>query len=276
MRDFSNQPHWSYSALNQYLKCPLAYYFERVLKLPKRTTSHALVLGSAVHSALAHYHRALQRRETPRPEDVQEAFLNAWKERANLVEVVHRENRSSSDLIAQGLALVELHLQEPPPQNIVLVEWPMLIALTDTRGEYLEKPLLAIPDLITSEDEFLTVREIKTASRVYSRSEIEYSHQPTCYAKAVYELMYTLPAIKYTVLVKTTTPKVQSFEAVRNISDFGRLGDIIKAVDQAVNAGIFYPVESPMNCSTCPFFRPCREWTGPARIDDDEVHIRSS
>ena len=45
--------------------------------------------------------------------------------------------------------------------------------------------------------------------------------------------------------MKTRTPKVQRVEAVRAIPDFGRLGNIIGAVERAIEAGSFFPVESP-------------------------------
>ena len=62
--------------------------------------------------------------------------------------------------------------------------------------------------------------------------------------------------------MKTKLPKVQKIQAIRTRSDYQRLGDLIGVVEKAVEAELFYPVESPMNCSGCPFFRPCREWTG--------------
>ena len=49
-------PHWSYSALRQYLDCPLRFFFQRVLALPEKSVSVNLVAGSAVHAALADYY----------------------------------------------------------------------------------------------------------------------------------------------------------------------------------------------------------------------------
>ena len=75
------------------------------------------------------------------------------------------------------------------------------------------------------------------------------------------------PLIRLMGSFKTRTPRVQRIEAPRTAADYARLGDIIQVVEAAVEAGIFYPVESPMNCSTCPYFRPCREWSGPGALD---------
>lgn len=268
MKNSFERPHWSFSALSQYLKCPLSFYFERVVKLPKRTVSDAQVLGSSVHFALAYYHGKLQRRAAVDPAEVRDYFLQAWQERCDLAEVIHHDDQSSEDLKAQGVALIGLYLEQPPPENIVAVEEPLFCPIANSRGEYLEKPLLVIPDLINREGAFPKVREIKTANRAYSESEIAASLQPACYGNAVFELTGEEPLIEFTVLVKTKTPKLQRIEAPRNLADFSRLGDIVEAIDQAVNAGIFYPVESPMNCSSCPFYRPCREWSGPVNINE--------
>lgn len=47
-----------------------------------------------------------------------------------------------------------------------------------------------------------------------------------------------------------------------------RLGDVIQAVERAIEAQAFYPIESQMNCSGCPFFKPCKQWQGsPGRKD---------
>jgi CRISPR/Cas system-associated exonuclease Cas4 (RecB family) len=59
-----NRPHWSFSAINQYLRCPLQFFFERVLGLPQPTVSSNLVLGSAVHRTLEAYHRNLMQGRT--------------------------------------------------------------------------------------------------------------------------------------------------------------------------------------------------------------------
>lgn len=273
MRPVIQRPHWSYSSLNQFLKCPLQYYFERVIGLPRRTTTDAQVLGSAIHAALAEYHCGLQVAEPISTHQIHRAFLAAWDGRTSDRGVVY-EKLSSEDAKDLGMALIEAYLEAPPPENIVAVETPMLTPITNSRGEVLEKPLLAVADLIIRQDDGTPkVGEIKTTGRSYSESEVASSLQPTCYASALYELIGEEPLVEYAVLVKTKTPKVQRIEAVRTLADFGRLGDVVGAVEKAVEAEIFYPVESPLNCSSCPFHRECRSWTGPRLEEFGEGEI---
>jgi CRISPR/Cas system-associated exonuclease Cas4 (RecB family) len=263
MKAFVARPHWSYSSVSQYLRCPLQYYFERVVKLPRTTMTDAQVLGSALHSALADYHRKLQAREPVSTQQVHEAYLSAWDAQAGRSQIVCSGSQPLEISRDVGFGLVELYLKEPLPETIIAVETPILVPVVNSHGEYLETPILVIPDLITQQkDGSLLVGEIKTSGRAFSESEVATSLQPTFYANALFETTGEEPGVEYTVLVKTKTPKVQRIQAVRTPADYYRLGDIIGAVESAVRAGIFYPIESPMNCAGCPFYRPCREWTG--------------
>ena len=255
-----NRPHWSYSSINQYLRCPLQFYFQRVLKLPQPSVGSGLVLGSSVHAALELYHRSLQERKPVKIDQLHRAFLDAWQTQENNseVEFCKRETRDGS--IAQGISLVELYLKEPPPEGIVAVEQQMIFPIRNSRGEILETPMVAIVDLLTRDDDGLTITELKTSGRAYGGLEVETSMQPTSYVNAVWETFGELASVGYAVLVKTKTPKVQRLATVRNESDFGRLGDIVQGVERAIEVKAFYPNESPLNCSTCPYRDPCREW----------------
>jgi len=263
MKPAIDRPHWSYSSINQFLRCPLQYYFERVLGLPRRSASAAQVLGSSVHAALALYHRRLQADEPVPAGPILNGFQEVWDRQSGEVGGVAVGGKSLDESRALGVSLIEIYINEPAPEGIIAVEQPMLAPIANSRGEYLERPLL-VPDLITRDGEgTLKVHEIKTAGRSLSESDVGTSLQPTCYASAVHELTGEEPLVEYVVLVKTRVPKVQRIEAVRVVNDFGRLGDIIEAVGRAINAGSFFPVESPLNCSGCGYFRECRGWSRP-------------
>lgn len=256
----NSRPHWSYSALSQYLRCPLQYYFQRVLGIPSRTISSGLALGSAVHAGLAEYHQRLMTKEEVDANSVLKAFQDCWNEKEANESILFRDGDSREDSIEQGVHLLELYLTQPPPERIIAVEYRFLAPLRNSQGEYLETPLVAITDLITATDDTLTVVEFKTSGRAFSESEIESSLQPTCYVHAVRECLGEEPKVEYTVLIKTKTPKVQRLQTSRYAEDCGRLGDLVQSVQRAVDLGIFYPVESPMNCSTCAYRQHCREW----------------
>lgn len=262
--------HWSYSSINQYLRCPLQFYFQRILKLPQPTIGSGLVLGSAIHNALAVYHQYLMEKKAPVEQQVRQEFFETWVSRTEKQKVEFKANESQEDLIEQGLALLKLYLEEPPPQNIVAIEQRFLIPLHNSNGEYLETPLLAFTDLITKEEEVFKVTEFKTSGRSYGNFEVESSLQATCYVNAVIETMGEMPSVEYAVLVKTKNPKLQRLKTARNEDDLGRLGDLVENVERAVTNDIFYPIETPLNCSTCPYRIQCREWS-PKGTETDEV-----
>lgn len=258
------RPHWSYSSISQYLACPLRYHFQRILCLPQPTVGSSLVFGSAVHAGLARYHHDLQIGRRPSRETIQRALIGSWEQRDGIT-IAFKEGETRDDLIAQGMALVDLYLEQPAPERIIAVEQEIISPVHDSTGEYLETPLVAVADLIVDTDSGLLVREFKTSARAYGDTEVSSSLQPTCYVNAVQEVFGEPTTVEYTVLIRTKTPKIQRLPAERADEDLGRLGDIVKNVERAVQAGIFYPVESAMNCSTCPYRAPCREW-GRRRI----------
>ena len=254
------RPHWSFSAINQYLRCPLQYYFERVLKIPRTSVGSGLILGSAFHHAIAVYHGRLKIAKKVGWDDIQKAFLETWHLRETGETVEYKPKESRDDLIAKGLELLKLYLEEPPPTEIVSVEQRFLVPLQNSEGKYLETPLLAFVDLVTREDGILKVNEFKTSGRAYGNSEVEMSLQATCYVHAIRESCDEWSSVEFTVLVKTKTPKLQRLKTARNENDVSRMGDLVENVERAISNKIFYPVETPMNCSICSFRQQCREW----------------
>ena len=87
----SDRPHWSYSSINQYLRCPLQYFFQRVLGLPSRTIGSGLVLGSAVHAGLAEYHRQLKALEKIDNEGILKTFRDCWSDKESRETVVYKD-----------------------------------------------------------------------------------------------------------------------------------------------------------------------------------------
>ena len=255
-----NRPHWSYSSVNQYLRCPLQFYFQRIKGLPQPTVGSGLVLGSSVHRTLELYHRSLQERKPVKIDRLHGTFLDAWEIRETETEIEFRKGDTRDGSIAQGIGLIEVYLQEPPPENIVAVEQQMIFPLHNADGHILETPMVSIVDLLTRSDDGLIITEIKTSGRAYGNFEVEASLQPTSYVNAVWETFGEQASVEYAILVKTKTPKLQRLTTVRNENDLGRLGDIVQAVERAIEAKAFYPNETPMNCSTCSYREPCREW----------------
>ena len=105
---------------------------------------------------------------------VQETFLNAWQASEDRQPIQFKDKENRDDMLAQGIALLELYMQEPPPQNIVAIEEPLMVPLFTSDGQCLERPLVAVLDLLHRNDQDrLTVSEYKTSGRRYSELEAE-------------------------------------------------------------------------------------------------------
>jgi hypothetical protein len=165
-----HRPHWSYSAISQYLSCPLRFFFQRIQRLPQTSVGSSLVLGSSVHAALAEYHRTVQQDEPTDTGKLHRIISETWTTREKETSITYRAGENQADLLAQGVSLVELYLKEPPPDHIIGIEQEIIAPLHNSRGEYLETPLVAVADLITEGNEEITVQEFKTSGRVIGDS----------------------------------------------------------------------------------------------------------
>ena len=258
------RPHWSYSQLSQFQRCPLRYFFQYMARLPLTSTPGTLALGSAVHEGLAEYHTILQAGEAATTEHAITAFQDSWKRSEGERPIQFRSGERRETVIDLGVALLEKYCNEPPPENIVAVEEAMIVPLCTSDGHILEKPLVAVVDLLTHEENGLVINEFKTSGRKVSENEVATAAQASCYAHVIRERYDQSASVRYTVLVKTKTPYVQRIETTRSESDLTRLGDTFLAVEQAIDAKAYYPIESPMNCTSCAYREPCREWQGKA------------
>jgi CRISPR/Cas system-associated exonuclease Cas4 (RecB family) len=256
-----DRPHWSYSALAQYLRCPRQYYFERVLCLPRRSCSAGQALGTAVHAALAAYHEGLRCARPLSPDRIQKALLESWCDREQQEPIAFRDGENREGLLSLGIGLLEAYLKGPPPANILAVEHQLIVPLYDGHGDYLEKPLVAVLDLILRDQVGPRVVDFKTAGRSISVSEANISLQATCYIHAARAAYGAPVSFEFAALLKTKMIRVQRVETSRTEVDSGRLGDLVVSVERAIAAEAFHPIESPLNCTSCPFRRPCREWS---------------
>lgn len=250
------------------MKCPLRHWFEYELVLPRRTTPSALALGSVIHEALAVFHRSIQQGNPVTGETVKSQFVQFWQ-RQKQQETIAFQYQTEMDTLELGVSLLEVYLRQPPPQNIVAVERKLLFPLLNSRGEVLGKPFVGVLDLVTKDEvNGLKITDIKTSSRSYSEYEASLSLQPTAYLYAAQHHYEESATFEYQVLLKIKKPRVQQIATARMPTDFERFGDLVEAIDRAVSLGIHYPVESVVNCSSCPYRKPCRQWQSERPISE--------
>jgi len=262
--EFSNHLHISHSQLDTILGCPQKYNYQYVQGARWEHLPASLAFGRAIHAAVAHYYRHLKQFGEPLILGVLKACFHAELKEAipKDIEVLYKDGESEGSMQEKGDGLLEVFYAKARPQTIEAVEMPFLVDLVDpATGEILPTKLAGIFDLIESDaDGTMTIADLKTSSRRYTEHQADNHLQSTLYAYALRRLGYTTDGpnilIRFDVLLKTKTPDMESYYAVKAEEDEIWTLALIRRVLRAIEAGAFYPVRS-WRCGECPFRRRC-------------------
>jgi hypothetical protein len=153
-----------------------------------------------------------------------------------------------------------MYMAAERPVRILSVEQWVTASLTTSTGQVLATPLIAVADLVYGDARQPVVRELKTAHTAYRQNDVDSALQVTCYAHAIGQTLGVRPRLEYAVLTRTKPPSLQTLHTTRQPEQMTRLADLVAVVLQAIAADVYYPVETPSNCSGCSFRAECREW----------------
>jgi putative RecB family exonuclease len=265
--ELRQQPHVSFTQIDQYLRCPLKYRFTYVDRLDPEFVPAALAFGSGIHGAVAFFLRGVQRGQPPSLGDVQGYFESTWN-----LEVQHRPIRfgekdtreSLLDLATRMLAV--FHAQREPGAEVVAVEQPFDVPLIDQEtGELVDRNLVGSLDLVERDAEGrLVVVDLKTSARRYTDLQVEASLQLSVYSYAT--AMNGLAdqedlRLRFDVLTKTRQPELHRYWTRRDRAASVRLFHLVAEVLSAVQAGVFVP-NPGWQCRDCPYRDRCWAWGG--------------
>ncbi len=263
--EFQQHLHISHSQLETFLTWPRRYQYQYVLGLPWEHIPAGLVLGKALHAAVAYYYRHVKALGTPLPLEILKACFEA--ELTEVVaggpEVLYKEGEDAETLKAKGLALLEVFHAQVKPQQVQAVEMPFLVDLVDPKtGEVLEAKLAGVFDLIEADEQgHLIIADLKTSNRRYGERQVEDNLQATLYAYALKQLGFTTDGqatlIRFDVLLKTKQPALESYFAVKREDDYRWTLTLVTQVLQAIEAKAYYPNPS-WRCPECPFRGRCQ------------------
>lgn len=251
----------SYSALSTYQQCPLRYYFRYVAGLPEATVSASLAFGSAIHAAVEMHFQELLVGETPPSLDaLVDAYQKAWQERGANVTFAASDDETGLTQTARRMLLAFQGSDfARPAGKIIGVE-------EELRGPVISglPELLARLDLLVEEDEALVVSDLKTSRSRWSRDHADdAAEQLLLYSELAKQLVPGKPIrLEFAVVTKAQTPAVDRHVIESDPRRIARTKRIAQRVWQAIEAGHYYPAPSPMQCPTCPFRTPCRQWRG--------------
>ncbi len=254
----------SWSQLSTFRQCPLKYQFRYLDRLEPEFVSSSLLVGSSVHRAIEfHHRRQLESDEPASLDELLSEFWDEWRCRAEeSPEIRFGKNEdvgSIDDLAKRMLSTFMASDHAEAPGVVIGIEETLRDTVIDGRPEF-----LGIVDLVFEADDVLTVRDYKTSRSKWNQGTAESSaDQLFLYAEMARNLLPDKQIqVEFAVITKTKSPTVELFQIDVDPKRMDRTKRVAGRTLDAIAAGIFYPNQSAVNCSGCPFRSSCSSWRG--------------
>jgi len=255
-------PHWSYSAINKFLSCQLAYYFQYVAKLKPEHTPVNLLFGSAFHAAVTVIGESKIAGQLIAVTEAQTLFHEYWREAVAEAENVRFKDGEDVESLGElGRKMIAVLYPKLVEEKIVAVAQAFSVPLLDEDGNRIsDLPLIGEYDaVIKSEDETVIV-DWKTAARQWPADKAGKDLQATAFSYA-WNLQHGFdPAFRFDVITKTKNPAIMSHPTRRNADDYQRLLKLVSVIERAIAAEVFLPNEQSFCCSDCVYAHACTAW----------------
>lgn len=241
--------HTSASQLSCYAGCPRKYYYRYIAKIEPETKGEGLILGSAVHSALAWWFDERRMARTPSGAETL-AIL-----RADMHAAFGEGHGFAVDrLSVEAQGLVDAFIARCGDLNVTHSEAPITMALIDPEtGEVMPRPLLGYLDFCL---ETGWVVELKTARAAYSRMAMATNLQFAAYCAAL-DFAGGGGRLNLVALIRTKTPRVQVETICPSRARTEWFMSVACALERGIASGIYPPAPSVMNCASCEFKGRC-------------------
>ena len=245
-------PHWSYSAFNTYLTCPMRFFFRYVEQAEVEHTSASIPFGRAFHAVLSDRAR---KGSSYTVEDAKEDFAVYFRGETEASEnLTYRADEDYWFWEQRGCDMLD----------VALADWPDDYTVKSVAESFsvdvpgLSKPLIGEFDLVVTDGGDEAIVDWKTTSAKWPAGKVGNDLQATVFTYSYYRLYRQVPLFRFDLFVKSKTPTHHQFYTTRNQDDFDRFVYLAGKIEKAVNTGIFLPVESCMNCAECAFSSRCK------------------
>lgn len=247
-------PSTSASQLQTWATCGRKYLAKYVLHLVPEYRSTALVVGSVVHSALGFHYETRRDGRTPSSDEIQRVIQADLA--AELAESDLRwKDETPESLEHEITRLVSLYLETHGTEDVIACEVPFEVDLEDPEtGEVRGRPLKGYFDFVLDRERLV---ELKTAARAWHPDDITRHIQVGAYAYAHMTKVGGMSDIDVRVLVKTKTPRIDTFHVARGEPATRWFITAAWEIEEAILSGIFPPSPAPMTCSTCEYRKAC-------------------
>ena len=254
IKELKANPHWSYSAFQTFLTCPLKYQFRYIDKVEPERTGSCFPFGRAFHAALSERVRIGQDMSVREVNDVFEDFLKAELEATP--NVVFKENESLDSMLIQGSNMLEA----------VCENWTDDFSVKSVAESFsvtvpgLSKPLIGEFDCIVEDGKDICIVDWKTSASRWPAGKADKDLQATVFTYA-YNAKYDIkPLFRFDVVTKAKTPTVSNYYTLRTQSELDRFTVLANRIEKNVCSGNFYPNETGFSCGECPYADRCKKW----------------
>ena len=245
-------PHWSYSAFNTYLTCPMRYYFRYIEHAEVERTNVSIPFGRAFHAVLSDRAR---KGSSYTVEDAKEDFAVYFRGETEVSEnLTYKADEDYWFWNQRGCDMLDVAMSEWPDDYTVKSVAEAFSV--DVPG--LSKPLVGEFDLVTVDGGDETICDWKTASMKWPNGKADRDLQATVFTYAYQQKYGTNPVFRFDVFTKAQKPAHHQFYTLRSHDDFERFVYLAGKIEKAVNTGIFLPIESCMNCAECAYGSHCK------------------
>ena len=245
-------PHWSYSAFQTYLTCPMRYYFRYIEHAEVERTSVSIPFGRAFHAVLSE--RAMKGVDYTIV-DAKEDFAVYFRGETEVSEnLTYKPDEDYWFWDKRGCDMLE----------VALAEWPDDYTVKSVAEAFsvdvpgLSKPLVGEFDLVTVDGGDETICDWKTASAKWPSGKVERDLQATVFCYAYQQTHCVNPLFRFDVFTKAKMPAHHQFYTLRTKDDFRRFVYLAGQIEKAVNTGVFLPVETCMSCAECAYSDRCK------------------
>ena len=249
-------PHWSYSAMQCYLTCPLKYKFRYIDKAEPERTSSCFPFGRAFHAALSERARIGCDMSVCEVVDVFEDYFKSETDAAK--NLVYKAGETYDSLIETGIRMIEVSCENW--QDDFAVQQVAETFSVNIPG--LSKPLIGEFDCVVTDGKDTCIVDWKSASSKWPAGKADKDLQASAFCYAYREKHGNNPLFRFDVVTKAKSPTVNNYYTLRTERELDRFVGLANAIELSVNTGCFYPNDTGFSCGECPFADRCKRWKG--------------
>ncbi len=245
-------PHWSYSAFQAYLTCPMRYYFRYIEHAEVERTNVSLPFGRAFHAVLS---ERASKGNSYTVGDAKEDFAIYFRGETEVSEnITYKPDEDYWFWNQRGCDMLD----------VALADWSDDYSVKSVAEAFsvnvpgLSKPLVGEFDLVVRDGGDETVCDWKTASVKWPTGKVDRDLQATVFTYAYQRKHGVNPLFRFDVFTKSKNPAHHQFYTLRTNDDFDRFVFLAGQIEKAVNNGLFIPLESCMNCAECAYGSRCK------------------